>query len=181
MTKRKPNIRPDLVGELFLKPGEDIPYRLILCNTEPTAQIQRVDTTTPDDLVGISGLSGLVLLKPVKPIVITTRRKRPASIIEEEPLVPAKKEVTPEVANEKGPPDISTFTISIGQEGEDHRATLGNKTVKAETLKECVEALLTFHGIDRKYIEDAPDSGGKQQLIGILNAGQEKGGDADGI
>ena len=69
MTKRKPNISPSLIGELFLKPGEDIPYRLILCNTEPTAQIQRVDRTAPDDLVGISGLSGLVLLKPERPIV----------------------------------------------------------------------------------------------------------------
>ena len=68
MSRRKANIRPDLVGELFLKPGEDIPYRLILCNTEPTAVIQRVDNAEPETPTGISGLSGLVHLKPVKPI-----------------------------------------------------------------------------------------------------------------
>ena len=75
MSKREANIRPELVGELFLKPGEDIPYRLILCNTEPTAQLQRVDKQTPDDLVGISGLSGFVLLKPVRPVEKKQKRR----------------------------------------------------------------------------------------------------------
>ncbi len=96
----------------------------------------------------------------------------------EEPSDSVGKEVTPEVADEKGSPDISTFTISIGQEEEDHKATLGNRTVKAETLKECAEELLTFHGIDRKYIEDAPDSDGKQGLISILDANKKEDNDA---
>ena len=76
MTKQKPNISPSLVGELFLKPGEDIPYRLILVNTEPTAVIQRVDKAAPETPTGISGLSGLVHLKPERPIVKPPMPKR---------------------------------------------------------------------------------------------------------
>lgn len=68
--KRKANIRPDLIGELFLKPGEDVPYRLIRCDTEPTAimRLAHMLGSIDDIPQPISSLSDFVQLKPIKPI-----------------------------------------------------------------------------------------------------------------
>lgn len=66
--KKMSDINPGNVGELFLKPGEDIPYRLEACGVEPTAIMERVSDTTVKMEYLISDFKDYVLLKPVRPI-----------------------------------------------------------------------------------------------------------------
>ena len=180
MTGKKSNIRPELIGELFLKPGEDIPYRLILCNTEPTAQIQRVDRDIPDDLVGISGLSGLILLKPERPILkpATPRKTRSdkgkAREKKPEPVIATikKRLIIEEIADKKGLPDISTFSVKIGQGAEEHHTLkLEGVGFACKTLEKGVVEMLAMSGIDQAYVENSVESDGKHLLLSILKEG----------
>lgn len=74
MTRRKANVRPDLVGELFVNQSEPeprIPYRLVNCDTEPRALMAKVTETAVPNVPGlpISEFKDYVLLKPVLPRV----------------------------------------------------------------------------------------------------------------
>lgn len=66
MTRKRANIRPDLVGEIFTN-GEEV-YRLISCDTEPKAVI--IDLAYPELKVEkpISFFANLIQLKPIRPI-----------------------------------------------------------------------------------------------------------------
>lgn len=89
---------------------------------------------------------------------------------------PEKTEEEPEIADKKGenPTDlISTFSVSVGQGDEPHIATLGTRTERAKTLKECALKLLAYCGIDEKFVEDSPDSEGKRNLLKILKGGEK--------
>ena len=71
MRKKRSNIRPELIGELFLRPGEDIPYRLTNCETEPQAimeSVVAVDNASPLRWP-ISEFEDFVLLVPKMPRV----------------------------------------------------------------------------------------------------------------
>ena len=70
MSRKKANITPELIGELFLRPGEDIPYRLLSCDSEPRALLAKVTEINVPNVPGlpISHYLDFVLLKPVRPI-----------------------------------------------------------------------------------------------------------------
>ena len=97
MSRRKANIRAELVGELFLKPGEDIPYRLTNCEDEPTAIMERVDSVNVDDesplCWPISQFKDFVLLKPVRPVekLKIPRSDKGKSHKKSIPLAPVRK------------------------------------------------------------------------------------------
>lgn len=66
MSKRKPNIRLDLVGELFTN-GKDV-YRLIRCETEPKAVMIELSNPAVEIEKPISFFANFVQLKPISPI-----------------------------------------------------------------------------------------------------------------
>ena len=79
MTKRKNDICPENVGNLFLRQGEDIPYRLISCDSEPRALLAKVTELNVPSVPGmpISLYEDFVLLKPVVSRVRVKPEKKP--------------------------------------------------------------------------------------------------------
>jgi hypothetical protein len=67
-------------------------------------------------------------------------------------------------------PDISTFSVTIGQDDKPHQLKMGEVAVASVTLKEGALCLLKAYHIDQAYVEDAEDSEGKRNLLDILNA-----------
>ena len=67
-----------------------------------------------------------------------------------------------------GKPDISTFSVSVGQGDQPHTLRLGEVAVSSTTLREGVADLLGLCGIDQKYVEETPESEGKRNLLDIL-------------
>lgn len=78
-----------------------------------------------------------------------------------------------------GKPDISTFSLKTRQGNNPNEFSydfsLGEVTVSHFKLKDGVIELLNLAGITQADVEDAPDSEGKRQILGILNA-EGKGG-----
>lgn len=76
----------------------------------------------------------------------------------------------------EGLPDISTFSIKSPEPGTPNISilTIGEVAVACKTLTMGVKELLGACGIDQKYIEDAPDSEGKRNLLDILNPTPDK-------
>lgn len=76
MSKRKANVNPELVGQVFTQ-GMDL-YRLVECGVEPDATFLNVTTGTSKK-APISDFKDFVLLKPVLPRksrVPTPRKQR---------------------------------------------------------------------------------------------------------
>lgn len=100
--------------------------------------------------------------------------EQPGVKITAEPnIVSGKKQVIKERTFSQISPDISTFSVTIGQGDELHQIHLGAQVVGCATLKEGTQQILAKFGIDQQFVEDAPESEGKRNLLDILNT---KGG-----
>lgn len=77
MSERKANVRPELVGELFLLPNDAIPYRLVRCDTEPLALMQKVTDTGSDFETKAKPISELKDFQLLKPVVPRVRKQKP--------------------------------------------------------------------------------------------------------
>ena len=110
---------------------------------KPKTEAEPITVITPELQELEEGLNseGLTLLKPAK-----KRGKR---------TIPGK-------------PDISTFSVSVGQGDQPHTLRLGEVAVSSTTLREGVADLLGLCGIDQKYVEETPESEGKRNLLDIL-------------
>lgn len=73
MSKKKANIRPDLVGEYYLDEERTV-FLLEDCHTEPTATFRDI-VRDIIETKSISEFSNMVLMKPVKPIEKKQERK----------------------------------------------------------------------------------------------------------
>ena len=83
-------------------------------------------------------------------------------------LKPAKKRSKKTIP---GKPDISTFTIKTpapSSSNPHYTLSLEGVGVACLTLKEGVKEMLTLSGIDQAYVEDAPESEGKRNLLDII-------------
>lgn len=71
-------------------------------------------------------------------------------------------------------PDISTFSVSVGQDGKPHTLKLGKVAITSGTLRNGVIELLAALEIDQKYVESAAPSEGKDLLLTILKEVEHK-------
>ncbi len=115
--------------------------------------------------------------KAEQPIIITLDLKEMEeglnseglTLVKEPPPQPTKRTRKAGKSTGSRLPDISTFSVSVGQGDEPHILRLGEIAVGYKTLREGALDLLRTFGIDQKYVEDAPDSEGKRNLLNILN------------
>ena len=64
--------------------------------------------------------------------------------------------------------DISTFSVKVGQGEWLSQVGLEGQVIGCESLLEGVMQILAKFSIDQKYVEDAPDSTGKREMLAIL-------------
>ena len=158
MTKRKANITPADVGNLYIDPNDEV-YRLGECEVEPSAVmvniISGIIVKRP-----LSGFTDLVRLKPEHPII--------------KPVAPRK------TRSDKGmtrtgtitviPDLISTFKIKTPalETDDDFILSIGEVHMTYATLRQGTIELLAMAGISQQDIESAPDTQGKRDLLDIL-------------
>ena len=174
MTKRKPNISPLLVGELFTD-GRSY-YTLIDCASEPSATVKNINTevlTTKS----ISEFANLVQLKPVRPI---EKPKKPRAdkggthkMTNKEKLdihlaqIHIPSEIAKEIADKTGDNLIIHVPTGLGKD-TDYQVNIAGSEARGPTLRLTVmEALLPDDGkipdclsdFERKTIQDILDAG----------------------
>ncbi len=66
------------------------------------------------------------------------------------------------------PVDISTFKTKVGQDGGDYEVSMGGIGIVCGNLKRGCHDLLLALNIDEEYVENSPDSDGKNLLLSIL-------------
>ena len=96
MSKRKPNISPSLVGELFID-GSDNIYRLLRCDIEPLACMRMIGGDELSLEKPISAFADFVQLKPVRPLSKPSIQRKTRS----DKGIPRKKSSNIEIAGEK--------------------------------------------------------------------------------
>ena len=195
MTRKKQNITPELIGE-FYTDGEEV-YRLVGCESEPHATMSELLTPLEPVVKPISQFAAFVRLKPERPITkpaAPRKRRSDAGTTREKPKVEQASisgEPETSISQVEEPeqvstppmddvpqvwkPDISTFKVKTGLEGGKSRVYLGPNTIWCDTLRDGVLQLLTEAGIDQKFVEDAPDSNGKRDLLTILKRRMKNG------
>ena len=82
----------------------------------------------------------------------------------------------------QGVPDISTFELRVASDTIEggytpNQMSMAGISIPCVNLKLGALKLLGRLGIDQKYVEDAPDSQGKRELLAILT--EEKKGDGE--
>ncbi len=180
-------------------PTNDNIYRLISFQPAPTAVFQNVKTLTELELFGseYAPMARLLLEHPIaKPPAPRKTRSDKGKPRERKPkteqieLFDSEIVITPELEEmeeglnsegltllkptrkkAKGKPDISTFSCVVGLDDQPNILRLGEVVINSATLIEGVKELLSACGIDQKYIEDAPESEGKRNLLDILKEG----------
>lgn len=174
MSKRKANIRPELIGSLFTD-GTDY-FKLIDCQTEPMATVQRIRDVEITITKPVSEWANLVLMKPVKPIAKPLAPRKPrADKGKTHKKNEPKEEALPPSGEPLGfdPPDlISTFSVKTGQDGESFTLRIGDAFLVAKSLTIGTRELIEAQGLTLKDIEEAPYSEGKRNLLNILGGGK---------
>ncbi len=126
---------------------------------------EQIKTITPELREMEEGLNseGLTLVRKLEPEIeqVLTKRIRKAKV------------ELPEVTDKKGSPDISTFSIKTPEPGTDdpYTLSLGGHTVVSRMVKDSVTELMGIWNIDQAFVENAPDSEGKRNLLDILREG----------
>ena len=139
MSKRKANIRPDLVGELFTD-GDNV-FRLVRCETEPLATFN--DITKPEQGIITKPISAFANLVQLKPVRLIEKPKKPRADL-----------------GKKHKKQASTPSIEKSQEIVDKKGT--NMTIHVPTgLKGDTEYKVSIAGSEAS----GPESVGLRRVV----------------